>query len=359
MSVTLEEIAKASGFSVPTVSRALTNSSYPVSAATRQRIIEVAQAMGYKPNMAARSLRTDLTNTIGIVVDDLLSPFVPSIVRGIQDYLKQHDYMTLSMNSDWDPDTEKDAIDTLLSRRVDGLIFVESPHLAVNEALISSKKRFVFAHRLFGGATNNSVVPDDYYGAALAVKHLISLGHRRIAYISGPEGWHTSRQRLAGYKDTLAEHNLPWDPSLVQVGDWDGEGGYAATRNLLTLDQIPTAIFSANDAMAVGAISAVYDQGLNVPKDVAIVGYDNRDFARIIRPKLTTVSMPVYEMGLTAAELLLQLMAGDQQDVPEIKVKGQLFIRETCGAEVSQRTQENLNTEIITKRVLLRKDPDE
>jgi DNA-binding LacI/PurR family transcriptional regulator len=309
--------------------------------------------------MAARSLRTDQTNTIGIIVDDLLSPFVPSIVRGIQDYLKQHDYMTLSVNSDWDPDTEKDAINTLISRPVDGLIFVESPHLAVNEALIRSGKRFVFAHRLFGGATTNSVVPDDHYGASLAVKHLIALGHRRIAYISGPEGWHTSRQRLSGYKDTMAEHNLPLDPSLVQVGDWDGEGGYAAAMNLLALPERPTAIFSANDAMAVGAISAVYDQGLNVPKDVAIVGYDNRDFARIIRPKLTTVSMPVYEMGLTAAELLLQLMREEQQELPEVKVKGQLFVRETCGADISQRTQENLNTEIMTRRVLLRKDPDE
>lgn len=199
MSVTLEEIAKVSGFSVPTVSRVLSNSSYPVSAATRQRIIEIARELGYKPNMAARSLRTDQTNTIGIIVDDLLSPFVPSIVRGIQGHLKQHDYMTLSVNSDWDPETEKDAINTLISRPVDGLIFVESPHLAVNEALIRSGKRFVFAHRLFGGTTNNSVVPEDYYGAGLAVRHLIALDHRRIAYISGPEGWHTSRQRLAGY----------------------------------------------------------------------------------------------------------------------------------------------------------------
>src|SRR5258708_34154333 len=123
--------------------------------------------------MGARSLRTDQSNTIGIIVDDLLSPFVPSIVRGIQDYLKQFNYMSLIVNSDWDPEAEKDAINALISRPVDGLIFVESPHLGINEALIHSKKRYVFAHRLFGSSINNSVVPDDYYGASLPVNHPI------------------------------------------------------------------------------------------------------------------------------------------------------------------------------------------
>src|SRR6266487_3920542 len=138
MSVTIEEIAKAAGFSIATVSRALTNSNYPVSQATRQRIIEVTQALGYKPNIAARSLRTDQTNTVGIIVDDIVSPFVPPIVRGIQDYLKQFDYLNLIINSDWDPDVEQDAINTLVSRSVDGMIFVEYSHMAINNALIRS-----------------------------------------------------------------------------------------------------------------------------------------------------------------------------------------------------------------------------
>jgi LacI family transcriptional regulator len=358
MPVTLEQIAKASGFSVPTVSRALTNHDYPVSPTTRKRIVEVARALGYKPNLAARSLRTDQTNTIGIIVDDLLSPFVPSIVRGIQDYLRQFDYLTLMVNSDWDPAADQDAINALVSRPVDGIIFVESPHLAVNEALISSNKPYIFAHRLFDSTIQNSVVPDDYYGATLAVHHLISLGHRQIAYINGPEGWHTSRQRLAGYKDELGTQGLALHRGYIQTGDWDVEGGYAATKNLMALDEHPTAIFSANDAMAVGAIAAIQDMGLNVPNDIAVVGYDNRDFARIVRPKLTTVSMPVYEMGLTAAELLLKQIEEGRQDTPEIKVKGQLFIRESCGADESRRTKENLNMETITRRVLLHKDPD-
>ncbi len=358
MPVTLEAIAKASGFSVATVSRALTNPNYPLSAATRQRIHQVAQSMGYKPNIAARSLRTDQTNTIGIIVDDLLSPFTPPIVRGIQDYLKQFDYLSLIVNTDWDPALEQDAIVTLVSRPVDGIIFVEYSHFAVNEMLQESNKPYVFVHRLFGLNIPNSVVPDDYYGAALAVRHLIGLGHRRIAYINGPEGWHNSQRRLAGYRAELAAHEIAIDPALIQPGDWEFEGGHAAACNLLAVDPMPTAIFAANDLMALGAVCALQDAGLNVPGDVAIVGYDNRDFARIVRPRITTVSMPVYEMGWTAAELLLKQIEHGRSDADEIKVRGRLYVRETCGADESQRTSETVDLATVSRRVLLHKEPD-
>jgi LacI family transcriptional regulator len=358
MAVTLEEIAKASGFSVPTVSRALTNSSYPVSAATRQHILNVAKAMGYKPNLAARSLRTDQTNTIGVIVDDLLSPFIPPIVRGIQDYLKQFDYLSLIINSDWDPAMEQDAVNALISRPVDGIIFAEYPHVAANEALQNSNKPYIFVHRLFGATVANSVVPDDHYGASLAVKHLVELGHRRIAYINGRAAWHSNQRRLDGYRDELMAQGIPFDPALVQPGDWEYEGGYTAAKNLLQLKPRPTAIFSANDVMALGVIAALQDAGLHVPKDMAVVGYDNRDFAAFFRPRLTTVNMPVYEMGRTAAELLLRQIEEGQRATPEIKIKGQLFVRESCGADESKQTKELLNIAYTSRRVLLDKDPD-
>ena len=358
MSVTLEEIAKATGFSVPTVSRVLTNSKYPVSLATRNLIKLAAETMGYRPNIAARSLRTDQTNTVGIIADDLVSPFVPSIVRGIQDYLKPFDYLSLITHSDWDPQVEQEAINTLVSRPVDGIIFVEYSHLAISETLERSKKPYIFVHRLFGSSVLNSVVPDDFYGASLAVQHLVSLGHQRIAYINGPEGWYSAKRRLAGYTSELASQNLEFDPALLQPGDWEYEGGYAAAQNLLKVTPRPTAIFAANDLMALGAMGAIQDANLKVPGDIAVVGYDNRDFTRIFRPRITTVSMPVYEMGRTAAELLLRQIAEGRQDTPEIQVKGQLFIRETCGADASQRTKEDVNLATASRRILLHKDPD-
>src|SRR5512146_2696635 len=177
MTPKLEDIARETGFSIATVSRVLTNSSYPVKPAVREKVLEVAQAMGYRPNLSARSLRTDRTNTIGILVDDLLSPFSPPVVRGIQDYLKENNYLSLIVNSDWDPAQERAGIEALLSRPVDGIIFVEYSHLAGSEALANSNKPGVFVHRLFGTPIKNSIVPDDPYGASLAVNHLIKLGH--------------------------------------------------------------------------------------------------------------------------------------------------------------------------------------
>jgi DNA-binding LacI/PurR family transcriptional regulator len=217
----------------------------------------------------------------------------------------------------------------------------------------------VFVHRLFGSPIKNSVVPDDYFGASLATEHLINLGHRHIGYINGPENWHTCRARLSGYKDTLASHNLPFGPLLVQPGDWELESGYAAAKNFLNLAERPTAIFAANDLMALGAIYAIQDAGLSVPEDVAVVGYDNRNFTKTVRPRITTVSMPVIEMGGVAAELLLKHIAEGRKEEEEIKVRGQLIIRETCGAPEDVRTQEEPDSRTLFRRVLFNKQPED
>jgi LacI family transcriptional regulator len=359
MSVKLEDIAKRTGFSISTVSRVLSNSNYPVSGVIREEILKAADSMGYKPNMAARSLRTDRTDTIGIIVDDLLSPFTPPIVRSIQDYLNENGLLSLIVNSDWDPDQEQAAIRTLLSRPVDGIIFVEYSHRTISEALEKSKKPRVFVHRLFGSPIKNSVAPDDHYGASLATEHLINLGHRQIGYINGPENWHTCRARLSGYKDSLTQHCIPFEPIMVQPGDWEIESGYSAAKNLLALSERPTAIFAANDLMALGAIYAIQDTGLRVPHDIAVVGYDNRNFTKTFRPRITTVSMPVFEMGRVAAELLLKQIAEGRKEEEEIKVKGQLFIRETCGAPETSRTKSESDYRMLFRRVLFNKQPEE
>lgn len=358
MTIKIEDIARATGFSNATVSRVLTNSIYPVNIATRKKILDAAHDMGYKPNLSARSLRTDRSYTIGIVVDDLISPFTPRIVRGIQDFLNEHEYLSLIVNSDWNSDLEQEAIQTLVNRPVDGIIFVEYSHQAVSNVLKQSNKPHIFVHRLFGTPIKNSIVPDDFFGARLAVNHLISLGHSRIGYINGPENWHNARKRLAGYQAELAANQIEVDPAIIQPGDWEFEGGYQAARNILNMDQPPTAIFAANDLLALGAIYAVQDAGLNVPNDVAVVGYDNRDFTKIFRPKITTVSMPVYEMGYKAAELLLNQIKEGQQDFDEIKVKGKIYIRETCGACESQRTEEEAELATLERRKLLNKNPE-
>jgi LacI family transcriptional regulator len=358
MPAKLEDIARESGFSIATVSRVLNNTDYPVRALVREKILETASAMGYRPNLVARSLRTDQTNTVGILVDDLLSPFTPPVVRGIQDQLKENNYISLIVNSDWDLEQEQAAILSLLSRPVDGIIFVEYSHLTGSEALTNAKKPGVFVHRLFGTPIKNSVVPDDIYGASLAVEHLIQLGHRSIAYISGPANWHNSKERLEGYKKTLVNHGIPLVEEWIRPGDWEVEGGYQGAQSLLQLSNRPTAIFAANDLMALGAIYAIQDAGLSVPRDVAVVGYDNREFTGIVRPNITTVVMPVYDMGRIAAEILLRQIADGTRDHEEVKVQGELIIRETCGAGDSQKTSRHFERNTSLRRVLLNKEPD-
>jgi DNA-binding LacI/PurR family transcriptional regulator len=358
MPVKLEDIARATGFSIPTVSRVLSHSSYPVNESTRKKILEAAQVLNYSPNISARSLRTERSNTIGIIVDDLLSPFTPPIVRGIQDYLNEYDYLSLIANSDWNPQFEHEAINALVSRPVDGIIFVEYSHLSVSSILKDSNKPHIFVHRLFGTPIKNSIVPDDRYGASIAVKHLISLGHKRIAYVNGPENWHSSRKRFEGYRAELERSDIQFNPAFVQPGDWEFEGGYQAAQTLINLKEPPTAVFAANDLMALGAIHAVQDAGSTVPGDIAVIGYDNRDFTKIVRPRITTVSMPVYEMGRKAAELLIRQLLNGLEEIDEIKIKGQIIIRETCGADVSMQTLDEPVQATVARRILLNKHPE-
>ena len=340
MQASLTDVAKAAGVSIATASRVLTHADYPVTDATRQKVLHAAHLLGYQPNLVARSLRTERTHTIGVIADDLLSPFTPPILRGIQDFLKTIGYLALIVNSDWDPAIEHDAIRTLVNRAVEGVIFVESGHLVSTEALEDSGKPFIFVHRLFGSSIPNSIVPDDFGGAALAVEHLLALGHRRIAHLAGPSGWHSARRRREGYLATLLQHGIEPEPALLVEGDWEYEGGEVAATALLAVTPRPTALFVANDEMSLGAIAAIRRAGLRVPEDIALVSYDNRRYSRTIRPKLTTVSLPAYEMGWRAGELLWAKLHGDLVPEDEVRILGRLYVRESCGADASWQSVE-------------------
>jgi LacI family transcriptional regulator len=359
MTVKLEDIARNTGFSVPTVSRVLTNSDYPVNEKTREKILKAAQEMGYRPNIIARSLRTDRTKTVGIVIDDLLSPFTPPIVRGIQDCLTEMEYVSLIINTDLNPDLEKSAVETLSSRPVDGIIFVEFTHkVKVTESLQWTKPT-VFVHRLFGHRVPNSIVPDDYFNASLVIEHLYQLGHRKIGYVNGPETWHSAQHRFKAYCDGLEAHSIALNPAWIQPGDWEQSSGYAAASRFLALNEKPTAIFAANDLMALGAIYAIQDAGLRVPEDIAVAGYDNRDFTSICRPQLTTVSLPVYEMGYTAGEMILRQIVNGTDEEEEVKVKGELFIRKSCGASPELQTPQLARSRVMSTRIMLNAQPEE
>jgi DNA-binding LacI/PurR family transcriptional regulator len=338
--VTLAEIARAAGVSVSTVSRALTNDRHPLKEETRQRIINLAEEMGYNPNLVARSLQSKRTHTVGVIVDRMRSPFAAATVQGIQDGLRLAGYSVSIINSNRDQDLVIEAIQTFNSRRTDGIVILNSWLHTFNDPLLSLQDRpFVFVNRLFSDASHNCVAPGDLCGAKLAVKHLVDLGHQRIAYINGMENWLEAQNRLAGYCEVLAEHSLPIDEVLIRPGDWGVDSGYQAAQELLALDQPPTAIFAANDLMALGAIYAIRDAGMRVPDHIALVGYDDRDFAEWIRPPLTTIRMPSYEMGQAAARLLLEQFAGEELE-DATQVPGTLIIRQSCGAKSKEGTEQ-------------------
>ena len=355
MPVTLHELAKATGYSVSTVSRALTGSQHAVNDVTRERILALANQMGYRPNMTARGLKTDRTFTIGLIVYNIGSPFTPILIRGIQEYLRQHDYFSIIISTDWDSNLESEAVHQLISRSIDGIIFVESWRDESNNTLDLANKPYVYVYRLFNGSYANSVIVDDRYGARLAVEHLVKLGHRRIAYINGPHGWDASRERLEGYMAVQAQYALQPDPALVKSGDWEVQSGYLATKEFLALPDRPTAIFAANDLMALGAIYAIQDAGLNVPKDVAVVGYDDREFTSFSKPTITTISPPSFEMGQLAAQLILNRLENRVEIENPIRVQGKLITRESCGAEHVQIPPEHYVSHTIPPEPLTRR----
>lgn len=355
MRVTLRELANKAGVSVSTVSRVLTNSNHPISADTRQHILALARELGYRPNMAGRSLRTDKSFSIGIIVDNICSPFTPPIIRGIQDHLKKPGYSSLILNGDGDQETEIEAVRDLVSRSIDGIIFVESWLREAGPSLELAGKPCVFVHHLFGAGHRNSVLVDERFGAQLAVKHLLSSGHRRIAHVSGPEGWRATTERLSAYRDVLAEHSIPYDPLLVEEGDWELQSGVRAARKLMALPQRPTAIFAANDRMALGAIYATQEVGLRVPGDVAVVGYDDQELASLSRPTITSVTLPCNELGKASAELLLALLEEPDLDVQPIEVRGRLVLRESSGAEEGQTGLDRYETHVTPRQLLTKR----
>jgi len=331
MAATITEIAKKAGVSIATVSRVLNKTNHPINEKTRQRILDVAREMNYQPNLVARSLRTESTYTVGIIIDNMQSPFIPLIINGIQDALKPAGYLSFILNTYEDQEIETQSINALNKRQIDGIIFVAPWDRSPKMVEEMTEKPYVFVHRHFESYCENSVVVDERYGARLAVSHLADLGHRRIALVNGTADWDASIYRQEGYRQELEARGIAFDPDLVIESGWEYEDGIAAAHKLPQFGDVPTAIFAANDCLALGLIYTLQENGIRVPEDVAVVGYDDREFSSFVRPQITTVTLPCYELGKTAAEQLLQMMKDEFVNFSPVQVRGRLVVRESCG----------------------------
>lgn len=333
MPVNLKELAKLAGVHPSTVARVLNDDPHQrVSEDVRSRIVALAHEYGYQPNHLARSLRTKRSFVVGTVIPDIANPFFAILFRGIEDALAARGYSVILANTDDDVNREQSSIAMLRGRQVDGLILATARrHDPSIDALAAAGFPFVMVNRHTDTNAGNAVMPDDYDGAIKAVEHLYALGHRHIAHIYGSDEMSTGHLRRVGYEEGMRRHNLPIDPKLIVSGSFREQGGYEAMQRLLTLAQPPTAVFAVNDLAAVGATRALEERGLQVPRDVSVVGFN--DLSTVVGPsrQLTTLHFPLHEMGRAAGERLLAELSSEPHMTESLVIPVELLVRESTG----------------------------
>lgn len=328
---TIRDVARAAGVSVATVSRVLNNHAR-VRSETRTRVTAAALALDYTPNEVARSLITNRTHAFGVLLPDLYGEFFSEVLRGVDLRARRDGFHLLVSSSHADGEDLVGALRSMRGR-IEGLI-VMAPDVDT-AALVQAAGVDIPLVLLDPGvrAVNcDSISIDNAAGARTAVEHLLGLGHRRIATITGPVQNADARQRLAGYRRALEEHGIAVDAAFETAGDFTEPSGYAAVARLLELRPRPTAIFAANDYMAIGAMSALTQAGLRIPEDVAVVGFDDIAMARYLNPPLTTVNVDLLDLGARAVQRLVDHKSGSAARRRHEVTPATLVIRKSCGA---------------------------
>jgi len=334
--VTIKDVAREANVSVATVSRVL-NGSGPVSEETGRLIREVAGRMRYVPHNGARSLITSKTETLGVLLPDLYGEFFSEVIRGMDNTAQRHGFHLLISRSDAD----KDGIETAMRAmrgRVDGVVAM-SPDLDAESLLnLPSTIPLVLLCSVPRGNAIDSLTIQNSRGAREMVNHLVARGHTRIAIIKGSARNYDAAERLRGYRMALRDGGMTPEASLEREGDFTEAGGYAATLELLSMQKRPTAIFAANDSMAIGALSALRESGVRVPEEMAVAGFDDIPLARFMDPPLSSVHVPICELGARAVEILLHgVTHKNDHERRRERVSTKLVIRRSTGGESAER----------------------
>lgn len=307
----MKDVAKLAGVSQTTVSFVLNEVEHSnISAVTQQRVWDAIEELGYRPNAMARQLRSNRTHTFGFISDVVATtPFAGQIIQGAQDAAWEQGYLLLVVNTGGKEEVKQAAVDSLLERRVDGILYATMFHRPVSPPRQISEVPVVLLDCFVEDRSLPSIVPDEVQAGYVATQALIKRGHKRIAYNGDVEPFPANIGRLDGYKKALDEGGIAFDPTLVIHDSSDQQGGYESTKMLMSVDNPPTAIFCFNDRKAMGAYRALNELGLSIPDDVAIIGFDNQELiAPHLHPPLTTMDLPHYKMGQWAVEHLLTLV---------------------------------------------------
>lgn len=331
--VTVKQIAEKLGVSMMTVSRALNNQPR-VDSKTREEVIKTAREMGYVPNLIAKSLIQKKTYTIGVVVPEITHSFFPEAIRGIEEVANKKAYQIILTHSAEDDKREVKAIETLLSKRVDGILISTAESAKDTEIYKQAMKAghpVVFFDRCVKNIGASSVRIDDVKCAMQITEHLIENGYKRIAHLSGPRNVSIGKERLSGYKKALSNNNIKYDKRLVIKAGFHETGGYKAMLKLLELEDglKPDAIVAVNDPAAFGAMKAIKEHKLKVPRDIAIVGFSDDIRADLIPVPLTTVRQPAYEVGKKAAEKLIRHIENKSEPIEDIVIETEIVIRKS------------------------------
>ena len=325
---TLSDVARLAGVSTMTVSRVINNSSY-IRPETRARVNDAIAELGYMPNILARQLRSKRTKTIALVMTDIANPFFTTIARGVEDTARVQGYAVMFCNT-YESEAEEDAyVSLLIQRRIDGVLLVPAAGTGGSLRLLQKHGMpVVILDRNLRTAEVDQVRADSEAGAYAAVRHLLDLGHRRIAVLTGPEVVSTSTDRVAGYRRALSDACLESDCEQVVYGEFNVASGFAMTQRILEAGPRPTAIFAANNFIAFGAIRALREAEIAIPGDMSIVVFDDLPQGWVLDPFLTVVSQPAYEIGRQAAELMLARLAGNAPAGPRtIILPSELIVR--------------------------------
>jgi LacI family transcriptional regulator len=329
---TIRDVARAAGVSIATVSRVF-NGSSRVSESTEGRVWEAARDLDYWPHGGARSLTTSRTDALGVLLPDMYGEFFSEVIRGIDQAARREGYQVLISSSHADADGVITASRSMRGR-IDGMMMMCSDEASA-EASVEVARRFPLVllnpRRPFDGCSSISIA--NYEGAYGVVSHLVRLGHREVAVVTGPDGNGDSDERVRGYRRALADAGIDPLPGLRVAGDFTESSGYRAATVLLRHDPRPTAVFCANDSMAIGLLSALGNAGLDVPRDLAVAGFDDIAIARYLRPPLTTVHVDAFELGERAVRLLVSsIRLPDSGVVSHETLPVTFVVRQSCGS---------------------------
>ena len=330
--VTVKDIAEQLQLHYTTVSKALRD--HPdISAVTKRRVTSLAEELGYSPNPIARSLKTQVTSTIGVIVPSIRNDFFAAVISGIEEVAGGAEFNTVLCQSNESTERERIHVRTLISHRVAGVLAsvarttVSGEHFAM---LAQHRIPLIFFDRVCDGPDVGRVIADDYEGALMVVRHLIERGYRRIAHFAGPESTSIGRERRRGYEDALTQAGIDIEPQLIIEGGFEEQDGIEACRRVMSQDPRPDAVFAVNDMAAVGAYQYSKSLGLRIPDDFALAGFGDNVMSPYLTPPLTTVAQFPHEQGRIAARMLLSQIGGTTNETPQLeRIRTELIIRES------------------------------